>query len=242
MATKIVTETLICIGDTICTLLESVANNSLTAAPGVSITVIPPPGVTYASQNLAQGSFNALTNVWTIGTLVKGQNVAGNICWTVDDDCLAPFKFNFILQADSNHVCINAEEKEHCIVIGGITKCQLDTFKPIKTLDSAIASEFTLSITDYTVLVDAGANAVDINLPTPASVYKESVENPNKNGGKEYHIKVIDLANPVKLITPSGKIVDFSTVASAGTEYNFSLVGQTVLIHSDGTNYYVKTI
>ena len=235
---KLVNEKLICTGDRICTLVESVTNKSLTAVTGVQIQVTPPPGVSYASSNLDQGTYSSSTNTWTIGTMTKGQYLSGEICWTVDDDCLAPFKFNFSLSAGSSSVCIVDSKKDYCIIIDGITKCEIDTFKGIRT----ITMDETLTLVDHTILANGAYEAVNITLPAPSAAYKIFPENMCVNGGKEYHIKVIDLTNAVTITTPSGKIVDFSTIADASDTYNFSLVGQTVTRHSNGENYFIKTI
>lgn len=234
---KIINKKLICIDDKIETLIESVINKSLQAVSDIRVQVAVPPGVEYVSSNLGQGTYNSSSNIWTIGTMTKGQSFSGDIIWKVTDDCLAPFKFTFTLSSSSSSVCIG-DTNSHCILIDGITKCQLDRYKGIRT----IVFDETLALTDYTILADASSLPVNITLPPPADVYKVFPDNTCNNGGKEYHIKVIDLTNPVTLTTPSGKIVDFSTIANATATYSFSLVGQTVVLHSNGENYFIKTI
>jgi len=235
---KTITEKLICTGDKIYTLIESVQNKSLSAVSDVIIQVDPPPGVSYVSANLQQGIYNSSSNQWIVGTMVRGQVLSGEIIWKVDDDCRAPFKFNFKVTTGGTHVCLQNSTNTYCIIIDGLTKCVLDTYRGIKTVNS----DTVLTITDHTVLVDASASAVTITLPKPSDTYRVFPENECLDGGKEYNIKVIDLSNSVTIITPEGKIVDFSTIADASSSYEFTLVGQTIKVHSNGQNYFIKTI
>lgn len=236
--TKLIEERLICIGDKICTPIEQILNKTLSAVPGVNLLVKVPTGVIFSSQNLGQGVFNSVTNVWTIGTMTPGQVIFGELCWEVTDDCQAPFKFTFTLNAESDAVCLLSDENEYCVVVDGLTGCDSSTFKPIKT----IVSDYITDLIDYTILIDASLNPVTITLLRPIDAYRLRTDNSKKSGGKEYQFKVIDLTNAVIIQTPDGKIVDFSTPSAATNTYNFSLIGQTILLQSDGTNYYVKTI
>lgn len=237
---KLINEKLICTGDKIYTLIEAVTNKSLQTVTDIQVEVTPPPGVVYSSSNLAQGTYNSAENIWTIGTMTKGQTFSGEIAWKVTDDCLAPFKFDFRLTSAGPNVCINSGSGGFCIIIDGITKCLIDTYKRIKTIN--VQEDATLDLTDYTVLVDGSGMAINVTLPAPADAYRTFPDNSCNDGGKEYYIKVIDLTNPVTITTPSGKIVSFSTIADALDTFTFSLVGQTIIIHSNGENYFIKTV
>ena len=66
----------------------TVANNGPSDATGVTVSDPLPDGVTFDSQEASQGSYNDLSGVWTIGSLVDGADATLTVFVTVDSDTL----------------------------------------------------------------------------------------------------------------------------------------------------------
>ena len=60
-------------GDNV-TFTVDIVNQGATTATGIEVTDALQAGLTYQSNVTTQGAYNALTNVWTVGTLVAGQS------------------------------------------------------------------------------------------------------------------------------------------------------------------------
>jgi len=219
------------VGDTVCTPIERVFNSSIGAVSGAKIRVTVPPGVFFKSANLSKGAYNTLENYWDLGTLRKNQFENGNICWTVGNDCLLPYTFTFDVFTDSGAACINNDLKSLCIKIDALSDCRVNLYKRI----TEINVDHTIRFYEDTILVNAINNPITLTLPEPNTVYNYATQ-----GGTQWYIKILNLDNPVTLVTPSGKIVDMSTIGDSINTYEFTLVGQTVLIQSTGTNYIIK--
>ena len=54
------------------TLTYTATNNGPNSATGVNLSAILPAGLTYVSNNLAQGTYNSSTGTWNVGTLANG--------------------------------------------------------------------------------------------------------------------------------------------------------------------------
>jgi len=85
---------------------------------------------------------------------------------------------------------------------------------------ATISSNYTASLCDYTILVNALTSAVQVTLPTAIG-----------NKGKEFVIKVIGYANPVTVT--SAQFID--GVAT----YSFSANMQSVTLKSNGQNWWI---
>ena len=70
-------------GDTV-TYQIIVTNNGTAQATNVSLIDQLPPGITYTSDTTTQGSYNAATGLWTIGTLNDGDSATITLSGTVD--------------------------------------------------------------------------------------------------------------------------------------------------------------
>ena len=70
-------------GDTVSFAIE-VTNNGSAQATNVSLTDNLPPGITFVSSSVTQGSYNATTGVFTIGTLAAGDSAILTLTGTVD--------------------------------------------------------------------------------------------------------------------------------------------------------------
>lgn len=219
----------ICIGDVIYTSIDYVINNGKTGTTAnVEITI--PIGVKYSSSNFTHGIYNKTDNVWEVGYLKPGEYASGVIGWEVTNDCAEPFKFDFIANSGNDNVCIDSTTNTSCVTIKGTTYCKVHAYMPIKE----IYEDYTLELPDYRLLVFAEDDTIEITLPNPSTFY-----NKNKNSGSEWYIKIMNLDNPVKLISDY-KIVASSTLEDAGYEYDFALPGQTISIQAT-ENYYILT-
>lgn len=220
----------LCKGSEFCFPLGAILNNSLFTANNVTVTFDLPSGIEYSSSNLqGKGSYNTNTNVWTIPTLASGQMAFSDFCWIVTNDCLAPFKF--VITVGSTDVCfVSSNQKTECYVIEALTCCDTDNCDYEEQIE--ISSSYAVQLTNRYIKVNASTKAITIIMPEPSDAY-----NTAKGGGLAFHFRISDLTNPVKIITPSGKIVDMSLEADASDEFNFSLVGQRLTLVSNGTNY-----
>ena len=70
-------------GDTVTFQIE-VTNNGQAQATGVSLTDTLPPGITFASSSVTQGSYDTTTGLFTIGTLAVGDTAILTLTGTVD--------------------------------------------------------------------------------------------------------------------------------------------------------------
>ena len=72
-------------GDTV-TFLIVVDNNGAAEATNVSLTDLLPPGLTATANNgvTSQGSYNAVTGIWTVGTIANGGSAMLTLEGTVD--------------------------------------------------------------------------------------------------------------------------------------------------------------
>jgi len=225
----------ICIGDVICVPFDNITNlpTSLATALNVSIGISYDESVLqYLSHDLTKGGYDPATKKWIVDTLVPGESVAGDFCFTVIDDCTFPTKVTATIEDGE---CVVSNQNTYCVNIDGLSPCQLDAlnYKPINT---TVTENYTMNVKDYTVYIDASINDVIVTLPPPHETWS------SVKGGREYYIGNIDLTNLASVITLSGKIVDHSTVADASSAYIFTIPGQTIILQSDGTNYHVKTL
>ena len=83
------------IGTEFCIHLDNIGNDSDENIHDVMINVKVPDGVKFSRANLQQGKYNALTDTWEVGTLIKKTDIVGSICYTVEDDTKGPFTFTF---------------------------------------------------------------------------------------------------------------------------------------------------
>ena len=70
-------------GDTVSFAIE-VTNDGSAQATGVSLIDTLPPGITFVSSSVTQGSYNANTGLFTIGTLAAGDSATLTLTGTVD--------------------------------------------------------------------------------------------------------------------------------------------------------------
>lgn len=212
--------------------IDFVENLGATTATEVQVTLIYPAGLTYNSDALDQGSYNDTTKVWTINTLLSGQKVGGLFYFNVVDDCSGPYSITFTASTLTGcESCL--ADNVICVVTEGVSCCELSGCgnEHIQTITTAT---HTALLTEKVFLADATSNAVDFTLPSPSAAYNSSTLK-----GHEFTFKVIEFSNGVSVTTPSGKLVDNTTIAAAGTVYNFGGVGDSITVVSDGTNYYI---
>ncbi|MCA9397880.1 hypothetical protein KC573_03545 [candidate division WWE3 bacterium] len=218
-------------GDLICTPIDSVFNSSGTTVDDVKVVIDVPDGVVFDSYNVTQGLYNSLNNEWQIGTMRVNQTVSGVICWRVTDDCLAPYKFDLIAVSAGGSLCIGEEDlNSGCIVVKGLTTCQVTAKKRIIT----ITDDYTITSQDRTILLDASVSPIVVTLP-PASMFYSS----SKSSGHEWEFKVIDFNNSIEIESTS-KLLDNTNLAGASTSYSFGAVGEWIKIQSAGSFYVIK--
>jgi uncharacterized repeat protein (TIGR01451 family) len=217
-------------GDTFTVPVDFVKNNGPDTASGVTVTLTIPDGITYQSSGLSQGSYNL--GVWTVGTLIPGQSVSATFTFTVTDDCESPWTIEFdVATSGGCDGCLT--NNNLCIVTNGVSCCDFSGCGDPEIQTVAVAAH-TVLVTENTFLADATSNVVAFTLPTPAAAYNSTTLK-----GQTFTFKVVEFSNAVTVTTPSGKLVDNSTIAAAGTVYNFAGVGDSITVVSDGTNYYI---
>ena len=82
--TKIVDDASPAEGDTL-TYVVTVTNGGPDDATGVEVTDALPAGLTFVSATASQGSYQAATGVWSVGSLAVGETAGLQIRATVDD-------------------------------------------------------------------------------------------------------------------------------------------------------------
>lgn len=76
---------------------------TVTNTTGVSTTDVNvelqevPTGVSYLSDNLGKGTYDTISRIWNIPLMGPNEVVTGELCFTVDDNTEAPYRFNFIV-------------------------------------------------------------------------------------------------------------------------------------------------
>jgi hypothetical protein len=104
--------------------------------------------------------------------------------------------------------------------VSGSIKIKDGVYTNTKVVDASM-SPYSVSPSDYIILVDANSNQVDISLPDPVTIK-----------GQNIIIKVINASNPVKINTTNG-LIDGMTDISLGNPYSF------IHIVSDGIDWYI---
>ena len=112
------------VGDTFEVTVSNVKNNGPSVATGVKVTVTIPTGLAYVSSSLDKGSYNTVTNVWTIGSLNKGESVDGTFTFQVTDDCEKPYTINFdVTTVTGCDSCL--DNNNYCVVANGVSCCDI---------------------------------------------------------------------------------------------------------------------
>lgn len=225
----------ICVGTEVETLISKLQNNSNAAVSNVVVQFDVPPGVEFKSASInGVGIFDSTNLEWRVGTLKKFQLVSASILWTVTDDCLAPFKFNLQAVSDQGNVCLNSEDDTDCIVIKGLTNCQVGLYEAVTTVDT-VQSPYTVKLSDQNIFIDASGGGVELILPPADEVFDAN------KGGSSWSIKVIDLTNSAIISSPDSPIIEFSDLPNAVNQLTYSFVGQSYNIVSAGAFYAVKS-
>ena len=104
-------------GQTLCAPVEQVKNTSGVVAEDVIVKLVSiPEGLEYSSSQLARGTFDINSRIWTIGAMSPGESLSGLLCFTVLDDSKAPFQFDFIVGLSD--YCENCEDtRTYCVII-----------------------------------------------------------------------------------------------------------------------------
>lgn len=112
-------------GQTICVPVEHIKNTSGVVATDVIVKLDKvPDGLEYASSQLARGTFDPISRIWTIGTMSPGESLSGLLCFTVLDDSQEPFSFNFIVGLSD--YCETCETpNSYCVIVKGISCIEL---------------------------------------------------------------------------------------------------------------------
>lgn len=206
--------------------VDFVKNNGPDTATGVEVAVDIPTGLEYSTSGLGQGSYNTMTDIWSVGSLIPGQSVAATFSFLVTDDCEGPYTITFTISTQAGcDSCLN--NNELCIVTNGVSCCD-DCNPNIKT----ITSDYTVLSTDNTILADGSSNEIMITLPSPASTYSEG-------RGQKFVFRCLDSTNQVRVQTPSGVIVGPFTPGSSIAVQGVNATGDYITLQSDGTNYYI---
>lgn len=218
-------------GDTICTPIDSVFNASGKTVTGVKVVIDVPEGVVYKSSNLTQGLYDNIANEWQIGTMTVNKTVSGIICWTVVDDCRAPYKFDLIATSDGGTLCITEDNKNSgCISVIGLTACQVTAQSRV----TSVTADYTPTSQDRTLLLDASVSEIEITLP-PASMFYNS----SKKTGHEWEFKVVDFNNAISISSTSKILLD-TNLAAAPKSFSFTQSGEWIKVQSVGSFYVIK--
>ena len=213
-------------GSTFETIVDFVQNDGPDIATGVQVNITVPDGIQYSSHSVIPGTFNSLNHRWDIGTLNVGQVATASFVWEVIDSTVElPYVFTFSVTSSSAcDTCLNTAKL--CLKVNGIRCTDIGRCDcSIKTVSS---ETYLLTEDDRSITIDASSNNVAVTLLDPDSQCP-------------VRFKVIDLTNSVTLVTPSGKIVDNTTVTLSTDTYTFTTVGESVLLQSDADNWYTWT-
>lgn len=222
------------LNDTFCIDLDGdwiIKNKGPGLAQNVQVSLTLPSGISIqpSGSTVSKGTFDEMGLVWSVGSLLKNETATASFCFQVDDDCTAPWQIDFDLTSDAcdcqlnnNSVCAQVKGLACC----DVSDCLDNIYRSIRT----ITADDTALSTDHTVLIDAVDNTVTLTLPTPASAY-----NPTKDYGLMYLVKVIDNTYQATITTPSGKIVNDTTIDGLKSTGTLTLTGQPLDVAATGT-------
>ena len=105
-------------GDTV-TFSITITNFGAAQATNVSLTDQLPAGITYTANTTSQGSYNAATGVWTVGTINDGANATITLTGTVDVGQGGNTITNTTTaaQSDQNDPSLNGDDLNETIVV-----------------------------------------------------------------------------------------------------------------------------
>jgi uncharacterized repeat protein (TIGR01451 family) len=154
------------VGDTV-TFTVSVTNEGPAEATNVQLTDALPDGLDYESDDPSQGSFNASTGVWTVGTLADGASATLELSATVSADAEGQTVTNTVsgLQADQD----DRDPDDNIASAAVEVAAAPDTvdLSVSKKVDLANANEgdeveFTMEVTNPGTPVATGVSLIDL--------------------------------------------------------------------------------
>lgn len=208
-------------GKEICVQIAGIKNNSENPVEDVYVDITVPPGLTFQSANLnTVGSFDLATNRWNLGTLLGYQEVLGEFCYIVDDECLETFEFVF--EIDSLQKCTGClGQKQHCEILNGYSCCYLTKCGRTKPFVTKTASYIIDETEDYTIQADINCSLIE--LPDPTSIK-----------GRIFVITELKTSAFTQVYVKGGLLT-----ISGSTTYTFSAQYETIVVQSDGSNWII---
>lgn len=106
--------------------------------------------------------------------------------------------------------------------VNAVTASYVNTSN-VKYSIKTINTNYTVNLTDYTILCNAGAGHLNVKLPAASATYE-----------KIFNIKKIDLTgHNIHVTTTNGDYIDFDITQSIAHK------GTNMSVHSDGTRYWI---
>lgn len=224
--TQVVDIGVIYVGKEICVEVRFDTNTDLSNA---YVTLDVPNGVTYSRTVLPRGSYNPVTNVWDIGTVLGSENaLVGLVCFEVSDAAYNTFTFQIIggavgacescLEGNTkcvSYVGINCDDLENCVVLTNVGPNIVRLTDGGATIDIAYWGETAPSsfvespVGTFTLTVPAG-----VQLATGVFIGSDS----NVNGTDQITFNFVDTDGRTIDFVPG--LVDLSTNTQLDLQLN----------------------
>ena len=243
-------------GDTVSFLIE-VRNDGAAQASSVSLTDSLPDGITYTADTTSQGSYDAGTGVWTIGTINDGDSATITLTGTVDVGQGGNTITNVTTAAtgDQTDPSTAGDDLTEAVVIDNTT--DLVTVKTLASSDSTPAEGDTVSF-QITVTNDGAAQATNVSLsdslPTGITYTADTTSQGNYDSAtgiwtigtlNDGAVATITLTGTVD-VGEGGNTITNVTTAATGDQPDLSTVGddlnEAVVIDNTADLVTVKTL